>query len=132
MRISKETAAYHDIIWCAYDNDGRIIVANSNEGNLPEFAAENKERTQQLAVNLCGLNAIDRQRKPEIDYDLLASKGFYCFVNDDPYDGSIYRRCAKPQVPRFLDSLDEQTKQLLSLQKLPIDADTCERFFVNE
>lgn len=106
------------------------MIANSNEGRIPAFAAESEERTQQLAAQLCGLDAIGRQRI--IDYDALASRGFYCFANDDPYDGREYRLRAKPNEPRRIDALDEPTRQMLLLHKLPIDAQSSEYFLIDD
>ncbi len=130
MEITKDTAAYHDIIWFACDVAGRIIMANSREGNIPTFVAMDENRTEQLVRTLCGLHAIDRQRSSPINYDLMAEKGYYCFVNDDPYDGELYRLYAKPKKPCTMDSLDDQTRQLLALQKLDIDSESCEFFLI--
>lgn len=130
MRIDYQLKAYYDILWFACDLAGNIIVANSNEGNIPEFVEADRERTEWLAKKLCHYSAIDRQRSVPIDYHALAQMGFYCFANDDPYDGSLYRFRAKPQSPRLLDSLDEDVKQLLLLQRLPMDVAACDCFVI--
>ena len=132
MRIDEITISYHNIIWFACDVTGRLIVANSNEGSIPEFVAENLERAELLADRLCGLNSIDRQRTPPIDYNFLADKGFYCFVNDDPYDGYLYQLCAKPTTPLVLDDLEKDIRELLSAQMLPIDLADCNCFSITK
>ncbi len=130
MRIDNNTAAYHSIIWFARDLAGRIIVANSMEGAIPDFAAEDKERTEGLAQRLCGIKAIDRNRTPALDYKALASMGFYCFANSDPYEGNKYDLQATPEKPRLASSLDEELQRLLAPNALPIDAETCNSFRV--
>ena len=132
MRIDKTTIAYHSIIWFACDVTGRVIIANSNEGAIPAFVAENSERAQLLADRLCGLISIDRQRTPSIDYDSLADKGFYCFANNDPFDGNLYQLCAKPTTPLVLDDLEKDLRELLSAQMLPIDLGDCNYFSISE
>ena len=132
MRISEYTMAYFSIIWFACDVTGRLIVANSDEGLVPEFVAENLERAELLANRLCGLNSIDRQRTPPIDYNFLADKGFYCFVNDDPYDSELYQLWAKPTTPLVLDDLEKDIRELLSAQMLPIDLADCNCFRITK
>lgn len=130
MRIDETTVAYHSIIWFACDVCGRIIIANSNEGSVPTFVSENLERAQMLANRLCGLNAIDRQRNPQIDYELLAKKGFYCAVNNDPFDGNLYQICAKPQLAITLNDLEEDIRKLLSEQTIMVDLSDCDHFYI--
>ena len=124
------TAAYHSIVWAACDNDGHIIVADSNEGNIPSFVSESAEDAELLAQRLCGIHAVDRNRKPPIDYDLLADKGFYCFINDDPYDGAVYRLRTKPRNPICIDDLDDEIQRILSKQKLNVTAEKADCFTV--
>lgn len=132
MYIDETTIAYHSIIWFACDVSGRVIVANSNEGDVPGFVAESLERAQLLADRLCGLKAIDRQRTPQIDYELFAKKGFYCFANNDPFDGKLYQLCAKPMIPLMLHDLEPDLYQLLSAQMLPINLSDCNDFYIEK
>ncbi len=132
MRIDNNTIAYHNIIWFACDIAGHIVIANSNEGSIPEFVACDHDRAELLANKLCGLNAIDRERKPPIDYILLANRGFYCFANHDPFDGCRYTLCAKPQNPISIDALESDVRELLDSQRLPIDLSMCDYFCINE
>lgn len=131
MRIDNITAAYHSIIWFACDVAGHVVIANSNEGAIPEFVACDRDRAQLLADKLCGMDAIDRERKM-LDYDVLAGRGFYCFANIDPFDGKRYELCAKPQNPIVVEKLQTDVQELLYGQRLPVDFMTCDCFYINE
>ena len=129
MRIDEITSAYHSIIWFACDSAGHILLANSEEGAIPEFVASDRERTQQLAMQLCGIEAIDRNRALPIDYTALAARGFFCYRND-PFEGRLYHLYAKPQTPITVDALEDDLRQLLLAQRLPIDLTVCDSFFI--
>ncbi len=129
MRISDNTAAYHNIIWFARDNNGNIIFAESHEGSCPEFVLEDASKTERLALLICAAKAVDRNREPAIDIDNLAARGFYCYKNDD-HDGFTYRLQKTPTNPMNFDDLPETVRRLLKNQKLPFDAAETEEFMI--
>lgn len=128
MRITQDTAAYHSIIWFAVDDNGHIIVANSNEGAIPAFVREDEEKTELLAQKLLGIKAIDRSRNPELSEKSITDKGFYYFAVSDPYEDSVYRLIAKPDEPVKSNELDDGIRQLLLNQKIGINAETAVSF----
>ena len=131
MRITKENASYHSIIWFACDTAGRILVAISNEGTIPEFVAEDENRTLLLADRLLGINAIGREETASVDCTALSAQGYYCFSCNDPYYGEVYSLVATPSIPIALTALDADIQDLLSKQMLPIDLSICDHFHVS-
>lgn len=125
--ITKETLAYHRVLWFAHDNQGNIIMADSCEGDVPSFVKNSLENTEYLAQALCGMRAVTHTGEASIDYCQWADWGFYCFRSDD-YDGSVYHLCATPTAPIRLDDLDPAVKQMLSTQKIPVNIDKCQQF----
>lgn len=128
MSIDNTTASYHSVIWATCENDGHIIIANSNEGELHEFVRNNSADAEFLSRRLCGISAVDRNRKFSVNHKCLADKGFYCFINDDPYDGTIYRLCAKPQNPVHIDNPDDETQRILGNQKISVNTEKTDYF----
>ncbi len=128
MQITKETAAYHSIIWFAVDSVGHIVMADSREGNIPSFASNNETITEALAQKLFCVKAVDRNRN--IAKENVAEKGFYFFAVDDPYESSSYRLIAKPQKPLLIGDLDDETKQILLGQKIDINAEETDTFTI--
>lgn len=128
MRITQDTAAYHSIIWFAIDNNGHIIVANSNEGAIPDFVSEDEEKAEFLAQELLGIKAVDRNRNPQISEKSVVEKGFYYFAVSDPYEDSVYRLIAMPDKPVNADEFDDVIRQILLGQKIGINADIADSF----
>ncbi len=128
MRITQDSAAYHSIIWFAVDDNGHIIVANSNEGAIPDFVSEDEEKTEFLAQKLLGIKAVDRNRNPQLSEKNIAEKGFYYFAVSDPYEDSVYRLIAKPGKPVNSDEFDDGIRQILLNQKIGINAETSVSF----
>lgn len=122
--------AYHSVLWFACDAADHIILANSMEGSVPSFVAEEKERTEKIASMLCNLKAVDRNRGAPIDYQELADKGYYCFLNDD-YDGECYSLYAEPTKPIYLYEFDDEVRQYLQKQKLPINVENTKSFTID-
>ena len=126
MRINDNTIAYHSILWVAQDVAGHIIIALSNEGEIPAFVKENEEHTEQVARVFSDLCAVDRNR--QLDLDLLTGKGYFCYVNDDPYEGKRYHLIAKPENPVNICDLDEKMQILLQNQMLNFNAQSDDYF----
>jgi len=119
MRITKEEISYNNILWFAIDYENNVILAQSFESEIPEFVSENVLKTEQLAELLCGVKAIDRNRIPAIDCDLMTEKGYYCFSCNDPYEDT-YRLYKTPPKPIKLYQLPRAAQDILIHQTLSI------------
>ncbi len=116
------------MVWFAVDNAGHIIAADSNEGRAPSFVCKDAEATEFLAQMLLGIQAVDRNRKPSHSKENIATKGFYFFTIDDPYEDSLYHLIAKPQKPLHIDELDDEVRQILLNQSIDINAAETDKF----
>ena len=131
MKITDYTAAYCSIIWFAIDDSGRILVADSDEGEIPSFAKEDEARTQQISNIFLNSSAIRQKPQPAINFEELAAKGFYCFRCDN-YDGTTYHLCARPTHKLNFSELNGETQKLLQTQKVDFDIDNVNSFQIIE
>ena len=127
MRITREEISYNNILWFAIDDENNVILAQSFESEVPKFVSENALKAEQLAKLLCGVKAIDRNRAPAIDCDLMTEKGYYCFLCNDPYEDA-YRLYKTPPKPIKLYQLPRAAQDILINQTLSISVALVDSF----
>ena len=125
MRITKEELEYLDITWFAVDKYGRILeLTSAGSGHIPEFICASKENTKILEdyfENGASNDLID-----------FFGKGLYYF---DAYDGenhtTNYKKISSPSNPLLISQLPKHISDILSNNRLNIDAESVDSITVD-
>lgn len=124
--INDSEIAYSDILWFAVDRNGYVILANSLEGDIPQYVKENAGKAEFLAQELLGEPAIKHAR------NFCLTTDFIYYANTDSYDGKKYTRIFVPKNPVHINNLSHEIRELLSIQTLDIDSRVSQSFCVQD
>lgn len=131
MKYTDLDLQIEDIMWFGIDRNGVIFEATSGGcANIPSFVINSKEDNEQLnefffslpegKADSVFLEKLNPDYPAYEDCLSLTKNGITCFDVDDD-DTDSYKKIAETSVPKKIDELPENIKQILSMRKIDID-----------
>lgn len=131
MKYTELDLQINDIMWFGIDKNGIIFQATSGGcANIPNFVVDSKEDNEMLNeyfLTLSEGNAKSILLEPlDPNYPAyeeclsLTKNGITCFDVDED-DTNSYKKIASTSMPKTIDNLPENIKQIISVRQIKED-----------